>query len=124
MTGLDLDEDGDCFLLKVTSKDGVSTNVKLTSEQLVTLAQSAPLFQQRILARCSRPEAGVEAVYSTRVEEVILNTDLLKEKILLTFAMPNGAKLVYALTPLLANNLVQRLPQKILEVLDQLPPEQ
>ena len=36
MIGLDLVDDGDDFLLKVTSEECVTTNVKLTSEQLMT----------------------------------------------------------------------------------------
>ena len=124
MTGLDLVEDGDDFLLKVTDRTGATTATLLTSEQLMTLAQSAPLFQARILAKHSRAEAGVEAVHSTPVEEVILNTDLLKEQILLTFVMPNSATIVFALSPWLANNLVQRLPDRILEILSEQSPKQ
>lgn len=46
MIGLDIVDDGDDFLLKVTDKDGVTTDVKLTTEQLMTLAQSAPAFNR------------------------------------------------------------------------------
>jgi hypothetical protein len=124
MIGLDLVDDGDNFLLKVTNKDGTITDVQLSSDQVMTLGQSAQLFQARILAKRSRKEAGVEAVFSTPVQEAILNTDLLNEKILLTLVAPNNARVVYELTPHLANNLVQRLPARILEILAQQPSKQ
>jgi hypothetical protein len=115
--GLDLREEGDGFVLSVTEPNGNTINVPLTAEQVLTLAQSAPLFRARALAKYNRPEAGVSAVYSTPVVEAILNTDLLKERILLTFVAPNGAQVTYELTPHLANNLFQRLPSRILEIL-------
>jgi hypothetical protein len=122
--GLDLQDEGDGFSLLVTDQNGKTSKVALTDDQLLTLAQSAPLFQARVLAKRSRTEAGVEAVYSTPVKEAILNTDLLGEKILLTLVAPNEARVVYELTPHLANNLVQRLPDRILEVLGHQMPKQ
>ncbi len=122
--GLDLVEEGDGFALLVTDASGKTTRVTLTPDQLMTLAQSAPLVQARILAKRSRTEAGVEAVYSTPVEETILNTDLLNERILLTMVAPNGARVVYEMTAYLANQLVQRLPDRILELLSAKMPKQ
>lgn len=122
--GLDLIEEGDGFVLSVTDPSGNTTKVALTAEQVLTLAQSAPLFRGRALAKYNRPEAGVSAVYSTPVEEALLNTDLLNEKILLTFVAPNGAQVAYELTPYLANSLVQRLPSRILEILGKDMPRQ
>jgi len=123
-TGLDLTEEGDGFALSVMDSAGNTIKVSLTTEQLLTLAQSAPLFQARALAKYHRPAAGVDAVYSTPVKEAILNTDLLKEAILLALVAPNGGRVVYELTPDLANNLVQRLPARILEVLSVRMPKQ
>jgi hypothetical protein len=122
--GLDLQEEGDGYALMVTDADGETLKVPLTDDQLLTLAQSAPLFQARVLAKRSRKAAGVSAVWSTPVEEALLNTDLLNEKILLTLVAPNKAQVVYELTPHLANNLVQRLPERILEILSQTIPGQ
>jgi hypothetical protein len=122
--GLDLVDEGDGFSLLVNDANGKVSKVNLTDEQLLTLAQSAPLFQARVLAKLGRKEAGVDAVYSTPVKEAILNTDLLGEKIILTLVAPNEARVAFELTPHLANNLVQRLPERILEILAQQMPRQ
>lgn len=124
MVGLDLTEENDGFALSVTDPEGHTTKISLTVEQVLTLAHSAALFQDRILARHSRKEAAVKAVYTTPVTEVVLNTDLLKERILLTLVAPNGAQVVHELTPYLANYLVQCLPGLILEILSGQIPKQ
>ena len=45
MIGLDIVDDGDDFLLKVTDKDGVTTDVKLTTEQLMSSGPICPSVQ-------------------------------------------------------------------------------
>jgi hypothetical protein len=110
-SGLDLREDGDDFILDVTARDGTTTQVKLTSEQLLTLAQSAPKFRERILSRRSPTTAGIQPVLATTVVQVGLNQDALGQDLLLSLVAPTGTQLTYALPIQIVELLVERLPQ-------------
>jgi hypothetical protein len=107
--GLDLVPDGDNFLLSVTYA-GVVTEIKLTPEQLLTLAQSAPLFRERILSQRHPAPGNVDAVVATPVVQIALNTDSLDQDILLTMFGTSLAGQTFAVPSHIAQHLVDRLP--------------
>jgi hypothetical protein len=108
--GLDLKEDGDGFALLVTNANGTISQVHLTAEQLLILAQSAPLFAERALAKFRPSTAGVEPVFVTQVKEIFLNVDSLAQGVLMMPIAHSGSRLMFELTPDLAQDLIERLP--------------
>jgi len=107
---LSLDPDGDDFILSRKAEDGKITKIKLSETDILTLAQSVPALQQQVLSR-HMPSAGTHsAVAVTEVVQVALNDEGLGEKILLTMIAPGGSRAIFAIPPLIAELLVQRLP--------------
>ena len=116
VSGLDLIEDGGDFRLSVTDETGNTTSVRLTPHQVLTLAQSAPSFRERILAPHNPSGGAVQAVVATPVVQIGLNQDSLGEEILLTLIAPNGARATYAIPLHIAEHLVERLPVRVAEL--------
>ena len=56
--GLDFQEDGQDFVLSVADRNGVTTTVRLTEQQVITLSQSAPAWRERIVLRRSPERRG------------------------------------------------------------------
>lgn len=111
--GLDLQPQGDDFVMSVEHANGTTTKVILTADQLLILAQSAPRFRDHILSK-RHPSAGnIDAVLATPVAQIGLNTDALEQEILLTMIGENRARLSYAVPEHLAQELVDKLPKHI-----------
>jgi hypothetical protein len=123
-SGLELTEDGDGYILSVAGPSGESAQVKLTAEQVLVLAQSAPLFRERVLLRRKPKAEGVEPVLVTQVVRVGLNEDMLRENILLTMIDNAGASMTFALPPEIVTLLAQRLPARLAEMLKSQPRKQ
>jgi hypothetical protein len=111
--GLDLEADGDTFMLSVTNAAGETTHVKLTAEQLLVLAQSAPNFRERILSQRHPSPGKIDAVVATPVIQIALNTDALDQDILLSMYGVNWAAQTFAIPAHIAEHLVERLPDWI-----------
>src|ERR1700693_40347 len=118
---ISLDEDGDNFILKRTDSDGTTSNIILSPQNVMTFAQSAPLFQERILSRIHPSGGDFSAVFVTPVAQIGLHDDALRENILLTLVAPNGARLVYQLDPSLAQELAVRIPIRLEEMRSRKP---
>jgi hypothetical protein len=111
--GLDLIPDGDDFILSVTNTADETTRIRLSADQLLTLAQSAPLFRERVLSQRHRAPGNVDAVVATPVVQIGLNTDALDQDILLTMIGSNWAGQTFAIPAHIAQHLVERLPDWI-----------
>ena len=108
--GLSLDPKGDDFILRRTSAAGKTMGMTLSDEDVLTLAQSAPLFRDRILSKRT-PEAGaISAVFVTPVERAHLTVDILENNVLLTMIAPSGASIGFSLPEEIARLLVERMP--------------
>jgi hypothetical protein len=113
---LHLDASGDNFVLRKLSDDGSEQQMILTPDEVLTLAQSAPLFQERILAMRA-PKAGTAtAVLTTEVARIALALETLGENILMTLFAPSGGHVTFSLARALAKNLAQRLPEYVSEL--------
>jgi hypothetical protein len=113
LAGLDLVPDGDGFSLSVTNASGKTSVTRLTAEQLLVLAQSAPLFRERILSQRHPAPGSVDAVVATPVIQIALNTDALDQDLLLTLYGSNWAGQTFAVPAHIAQLLVERLPDWI-----------
>jgi hypothetical protein len=123
-SGLDLTQDGDDFVMTVSDPSGQTIRVRLTAEQVLRLAQSVPLFRDQALAKFHPTGGGASAVFVTPVGQIELNQDLLGENILLTMIAPDGASQTFALPSQVAEQLGQRLPVRLAEMLKSQPKKQ
>lgn len=115
-SGLDFQEEGDDFILSVIGKDGGTTKVRLTEDQVLTLSQSAPGWRERIVLRRS-PEGGdVSAVIVTPVEALSCNPDSLGTSALVTFQSATQQRMTYGLSPSMATLLVQQVLRALQEL--------
>lgn len=113
---LHLDASGENFILRKRSDDGSEQQMILTADEVLTLAQSAPLFRERILS-VRAPKAGsATAVFATEVARIALSHETLGESILLTLFAPSGGHVTFSLPRPLAKNLAQRLPEYVSEL--------
>jgi hypothetical protein len=113
---LDLVEDGDDFILMATAANGAVDRLRLTEDQMMTLAQSAPLWRDRIVLRRSPEAAGTEAVVVTPVSHVGIQADSIKESVLLTFQSSTRGRLTFALPPVIAHLILEHLPNSLREI--------
>ncbi len=123
-SGLDLTSDGEDFALSVTDATGSTTTVKLTAEQMLTFAQSAPAVQEQILTRHNSSGENTEFVLTIPVTQIGLNEDILGENIMLTLIASDGEQLVYALPPNIAQRLSERLPVRLAQMQKKKPTKQ
>jgi hypothetical protein len=115
--GLTLDPQGNDFVLRRTTPDGKTRSLVLSDDDVLSLAQSAPLFRGRILSK-RNPEGGtLSAVYATPVVQIGLAPDALGENILLTLIAPSDAEVTFELPPHIVGHLVQRLPAHLARAL-------
>jgi hypothetical protein len=119
---LSLDEEDDAFVLKQTHSDGTVIAMRLSDEDLMSLAQSAPTFAQKALSKHTLPdESGMSPVIVTEVVRVGLHGDALGENILLTLFAPSGANQTYALSDDIVDALGNRLPAYLVEMRQRKP---
>ncbi len=112
---LDLDEREQDFILRRTGVDGSVSEMLLSGEDVLSLAQSAQALRERVLSR-QDPEGGtVRAVYVTPVTQVGLHLETLAERILLTLVDPLGSQLVFALPHDISEYLIENLPACLAE---------
>lgn len=88
----------------------------LSDDDVLALAQSAPAFRDRILAKLHPAGGEYSAVYATPVVQIGLAPDALGENILLTMVAPSGAQVTFGLPPHIVGHLVERLPAHLAKV--------
>src|SRR5262245_15646114 len=113
---IDLVDDGDDFILKVTAKDGSISEVRLSERQTMTLSQSAQAVLSRIASRHNPRADSVEAVVTTPVAQIGVQPDSLGVAVLLTLVSSTEARMTFALPPDIARLLVEHLPASIAEI--------
>jgi hypothetical protein len=114
--GLTLDPKGDDFILRHTAADGKTRSLSLSDNDVLSLAQSAPVLRDRILAKRNPAGGGFSAVYATPVVQIGLAPDALGENILLTMVAPSGAQVTFGLPRHIAQHLAERLPDHLAQV--------
>jgi hypothetical protein len=119
---LDLQERGDDFALIRTDSEGHRSEMLLAELDVISLAQSAQLMMDRIVARRSRP--GADARPMTPIVQIVLNTDLHKTAIHLLMIASNGMKVGFELPPEVARPLAERLPVRLAEIEQSRPTKQ
>lgn len=113
--GMAFDEDGEDFVLTVTGKDGVSSSVRFTADQLLTLSQSATTWRERILLRrLPKGAAGVRLV--TPVHRIGIEPNMLGTAVLLTLQSATETTTAFALSPHIVRQMVEHLPAALAEV--------
>jgi len=113
MTSLDLHPLGNAFVLKKIREDGTITEMVLTNDDLLTLAQSAPRWGQLVLGE-QTPTAN--AVSAFPVETISLNSDPHGTELHLDLESPNGSELTIAIPVEKARPLSARLPSYLDEM--------
>jgi hypothetical protein len=114
--GLTLDPSGDNFILRRTTANGRTVGMTLSDGDVLTLAQSAPVFRDRILSKRNPAGGEYSAVYATPVVQIGLAPDALRENVLLTLVAPSGAQVTFELPPHIVDHLVERLPVHLAKV--------
>ena len=109
-SNLALDPSGDDFVLRRTNPSGKIESLLLSDADVLRLAQSAPLFRERILAKHNPTGAGAVAIYATPVVQVGLAPSSLGENVILTMVAPSGAQVSFDLPPNIVEILMNRLP--------------
>jgi hypothetical protein len=113
---LDLEEEGNEFVLTRTTEDGEFHSIGLSVEDVLTLAQSGPLLRQRILERQPQGDGAISAVAATPVAETKAFLDALGETILLHLISPGGSHVVFELSPERSTELARSLVSRVSEV--------
>jgi hypothetical protein len=114
--GLDLQEDGDDFILIATDENGTVSRLRLTEDQMLTFAQSAPVVRDKIVLRRSPEEGGVSVVVVTLVSDLGIQPDSLKESVLLTLQSATRGRLTFGLSPNAVRLLLEYLPKSLAEI--------
>lgn len=109
-SSLSLDPSGDGFILRRTTGDGKTESLSLSDIDVLSLAQSAPVFRERILAKRNPAGGSVAATYATPVVQVGLAPSSLGENVILTMVAPSGAQVSFEIPPNVVEILVNRLP--------------
>lgn len=122
-SGLNLDPNGDDFILSRTGDDGVTARISLTAADIFALTRSALAIREKKLAERQPASGDVEAVLATPVETVALHRDMLGENILLALTGPDGNRFAFALPAALAANLAERLSHLLEERVPSPPPQ-
>lgn len=119
---ISLEQRDDEYALIRVAADGTKTEMVLSTANVLTLAQSAQRLRDQLLPRLSRP--GPDAISTTPVVQVGLNTDLHKTAIHLTMIDPNGAQMSFSLPLQVARQLAERLPGRVREIEEEKPTKQ
>jgi hypothetical protein len=120
--GLTLAPSGDNFILRRTTANGRTVGMTLSDDDVLTLAQSAPAFRDRILSKRTPAGGKYSAVYATPVVQIGLAPDALGENILLTLVAPSGAQVTFGLPPHIVGHLVEHLPVHLAKASVATPP--
>jgi hypothetical protein len=118
--GLDLVKDGDDFILSVIVINAKGrrrkSKVRLTEDQVLTLAQSSSALRGDILLRRNPATAGIDAVLVTPVARIGLSEDAIGQNLLLTLAAPNGGRLTFQLSVPIAELLMLTLGAELADL--------
>lgn len=111
-SGLNLDANGDDFILSRTDDDGVTAKIALSAADILTLTRSALAIREKSLAQRQPASGEMEAVLATPVAEITLDRELLGDNVLLTMIAADGNRLAFALPSALAAALAERLADR------------
>jgi hypothetical protein len=111
---LALEARGKDFALVRIDDGGNRSEMLLSEDNVIMLAQSARLIVDQLLAQRSRP--GADPVLLMPVVQVGLNTDLHKSAIHLTMIDHRGNEIGFLLPPEVARPLAERLPVRLAEI--------
>jgi len=105
---LQIEPSGDNFVLQRTDSDGHVTQIVLSEDNVLTLAQSTQPLTDRILARRSRSRTA--AVKVTEVARIRLSTDIHEAEVFFGLVDRHGAEMIFSLSPDFAQQLIDHLP--------------
>lgn len=108
--GLSLDAEGNGFILRRTNPEGRTVGMRLSAQDVLTLAQSAQALREQVISRHDPEGERVRAVYATPVVQVGIAPEAIGERILLTLIGPSATELTFAIPAHIAQHLVDRLP--------------
>lgn len=108
-TRLELDSDGDGFLLSRTDAAGVTVKIPLSAEDILSLPRAALTLRERSLAERQSASGETEAVLATPVMQVGVNREILGDNVLLTMVAADGTRLAFALPSALAADVAERI---------------
>jgi hypothetical protein len=116
---LDLSPVGDGFRLVQTDEHGRVSEIILTEQSVLSLAQSSLRLRADILARYSRGET--DAVATSFVSRAGLNMDLHNSQVFLTLFDNQDVPTTFALPLEVAKPLSEELPKWVAKIEDSLP---
>jgi hypothetical protein len=122
--GLTLDSKGNDFIMRRTTANGRTAGITLSDDDVLTLAQSAPLLRNRILSKRTPGGGSVSAVFVTPVVQIHLTVDVLEENILLTMIDRSGAQTAFSLPDDIARHIAERIPEHLARVRAKKPTKQ
>jgi hypothetical protein len=111
---LQLEANGDGFVLRRVAADGSVSQMELTADNVLTLAASAQSLTDQILA--ARTRSGAVAARVTEVAQIALDTDIFATAIHLSLIDRHGALVTFALSQFYAQQLVDHMPSWIAKI--------
>jgi hypothetical protein len=101
------------YVLSGTDAAGAPVEITLTTDDLLDLVQRFRLIEDRLLQSLRRTEGSAVPLTRTRVQQVVLNTDLLTGEIVLRMVGESGIEVAFLLPDEVAEPLAERLPVRL-----------
>ena len=84
--------------------------MRLSSENILNLAQTIALWQDRIISKYRTESGAVEPIFVLPVAQVRVISDSLAETILLTVVAPSGQQMTHSLPQPIAAHVAEEIP--------------
>src|SRR5258708_19595803 len=97
--GIRVDQDGEEWILRRTAQDGKTRGIRLSTVEILSLIEQAPIVQRRVLATLPGPESGLQPVFSLPLQRIDVGGDVLGADVLLAVVLMKRLTLPFSLSP-------------------------
>jgi hypothetical protein len=112
--GITLDPLEDDFVLRCTSSDGKTTDMRLSAEDVLRLTEAVPFLRDRIMSRLQQGVGTVRSIFAVPITKIDFATEMLGENLLMTVTTPSGGpQPTYALAPDFARAVAHKILERI-----------
>jgi hypothetical protein len=112
--GVSIDQKGTGFILRRTVESGRISQITLSAQDVLQLAQSAHNFRQTAMSLLYPAAAG--AVYATPLDRIAVTRDALGKNILLSMADRSGGSTIFEASPGIAADLAEKIRSSLAEI--------
>jgi len=108
--GIRIDPDGKDWVLHRTEEDGTATSIRLSAENVLSIAEAAPSLQARVTATLPGAAGSHQRTFAVPLAALEVGADAV-DYLLLRATLPNGLRQTYSLS----SEQAQELSDLILE---------